>query len=135
MSDHLSDDTLADLREQLEEKRAELASKSKIALENLRTENERGGRDTVDESTEERGQTAQLRHKDREKKYLTKINHALERIEDGTYGQCVECGEVIPEKRLQARPAAVFCISCKEEREEEQERKKVRPGLMDDFQM
>ncbi len=135
MADELTDETLTELREQLEEKRAELVNKSKIALEDLRTENERGGRDSGDESIEQRGQTAQLRLKDREKKYLTKVNRALERIEEGSYGECLECGARIPEPRLRARPAAVLCLSCKEQREQEKERTKVRPGLMDDFQM
>lgn len=135
MTDHLSQQTLTDLREALEQKRAEIVNKSKIALGEIRQENERGGRDTGDESTEEQGTTSMLRQKDREKKQLTKVNQALERMEDGTYGECLECGEPIPEKRLEARPAAVLCIDCKERREQEEERKKARPGLMDDFSM
>ena len=129
------DETLSGLREQLEEKRAEIANKSKLALEEIRQENERGGRDTGDESTEQQETTDMMRHKDREKKYLTKINQALERLGDGTYGECMECGEPIPEGRLKARPAAVLCIECKERKEQEEERKKSRPGLMDDFSM
>jgi len=133
MTEHLDDETLSDLREELERERAEIANKSKIALEEIRSENERGGRDSGDESTEERGTSAMLRMKDREKQQLTKVNRALERMEDGTYGECMECGEPIPEGRVRARPAALFCIGCKEQREQEQERQKARPGLMDDF--
>ena len=76
-----------------------------------------------------------LELKGREQKYLTKINRALERMEDGTYGECVDCGDSIPEKRLQARPAAVLCITCKDKREESERNRKKRPGLMDDFSM
>ena len=132
MSDELSQETLSELREELERERAEIASKSKIALEEIRKSGGGGG-DTVDESTEEQGTAAMLRLKDREKNYLTKINQALGRLEDGTYGECMECGGPIPEGRLRARPASLFCIECKEEREREQNRKKVRPGLLDDY--
>lgn len=135
MSDHLSDETISELREELERERAELANKSKLALDELSRKHERGGQDTGDESSQEEATSKLLRLKDREKKYLTKINTALERMEDGVYGECVECGDEIPEKRLRARPAAVYCISCKEEREKDEERRKTRPGLMDDFSM
>jgi len=131
--EHLDDETLAELREELERERAELVSKSKRALEEMRTERDHGGQDSVDESTEEQGTATMLRQKDREKKYLTKVNRALERLDEGTYGRCVECGEPIPEERLRARPAAVLCVGCKEERERREDRQKKRPGLMDDF--
>lgn len=135
MTDELSEETLAELREKLERARAEISNKSKIALEEIRSDKDRGGRDSVDESTQEQGTAALLRLKDREKNYLTKVNQALERLEDDEYGRCLECGEPIPEKRLLARPAALFCIECKEDREREKERRKTRPGLMDDFSM
>ena len=134
MTDELTDDVLAELREALERERAEISNKSKRALDEIRAEKS-GGSDSIDESTEEQGTASLLRLKDREKKYLTKINQALERMEDGTYGECLECGEPIPVKRLRARPAAIFCIECKEERERQDEQRKTRPGLMDDFGM
>ena len=43
---------------------------------------------------------------------IASIRRALARIEDGTYGECVRCGEVIAEGRLQARPEAALCITC-----------------------
>jgi DnaK suppressor protein len=43
---------------------------------------------------------------------IASVRRALERIEDGTYGECVKCGEAIAEGRLQARPEAAMCIAC-----------------------
>jgi len=54
---------------------------------------------------------------DQEGQYLKAIEAALERIEHGEYGQCMECGEIISEKRLEAVPAAELCISCKDKKE------------------
>jgi DnaK suppressor protein len=48
---------------------------------------------------------------------LNKINHALEKIEDGTFGECEECGEDIGEKRLYAKPDVVTCVFCQEKLE------------------
>jgi len=134
-TDHLDGEALAELRKALERERADIVDKSKRALEEMREEPERGGQDSVDESTEERETATMLRQKDREKKYLTKINQALERLDEGTYGTCMNCEEPIPEDRLRARPAAVLCIDCKEERERREDQEKRRPGLMDDFSM
>jgi len=50
----------------------------------------------------------------REGKYLTHIEKALERIENGTYGDCVDCEQPIPKERLKAVPTATRCVPCKE---------------------
>ena len=134
MSDHLSDDVLSELREALEKRRAELTDKSKQALDEISVEKERGGRDTVDESTEEQSTSTLLRLKDREKKFLNKINGALERIREDEYGRCLDCEEPIPVERLRARPTTLFCIDCKESRERAENRQsKNRPTFMDEF--
>ncbi len=57
------------------------------------------------------------RLREREQGLLTKIDAALEKIEQGEYGACVSCGEDIGVKRLQARPVAELCIDCKSEQE------------------
>jgi DnaK suppressor protein len=49
----------------------------------------------------------------REQKHLSKIETALQKIEEGSYGTCEECGEEISPARLEARPVALFCIDCK----------------------
>ncbi len=63
-----------------------------------------------------------LRLRDRERKLMVKIKEALERIENGTFGICEECGEKISEKRLRARPVATLCIDCKHEQEVSEKR-------------
>ncbi len=59
-----------------------------------------------------------LRIKDRERKLITKVKEALDRIEDGTFGVCESCGRPISEKRLMVRPVTTQCIECKTEDEE-----------------
>jgi DnaK suppressor protein len=54
-----------------------------------------------------------LRIRDRESKLIRKIRQALRRIQEGTYGECEECGEDIHIARLQARPVTTYCIHCK----------------------
>src|SRR3989440_2432457 len=49
---------------------------------------------------------------------LTEVQHALERIENGTYGQCINCGQPIPEKRLEALPWAARDVKCEQQLEE-----------------
>ncbi len=58
-----------------------------------------------------------LRLRDRERKLISKIDSSLQRIREGTFGQCTGCGEEIGHKRLEARPVATLCIRCKEEQE------------------
>jgi DnaK suppressor protein len=64
-----------------------------------------------------------LRIRDRESKLIGKIRDALDRLEDGTFGICEECGEEIPLKRLMARPVTTLCFACKKAQEAEE-----RPG-------
>lgn len=56
---------------------------------------------------------------------LVQIQDALNRIEDKTYGICQDCGENIPEKRLAVNPYFLICVSCAEEREREDKRKRL----------
>jgi DnaK suppressor protein len=62
-------------------------------------------------------QNLTLRLRDRERTLLLKIEGALSKIENGSYGVCDTCEEDIEPKRLEARPVATMCISCKEEQE------------------
>jgi DnaK suppressor protein len=55
--------------------------------------------------------------REREQGLLSKIDAALDKIEEGVYGQCTNCGEDIGVKRLKARPVAELCIECKSEQE------------------
>jgi DnaK suppressor protein len=73
--------------------------------------------DTVDLAQHEFSRDFHIRLRDRERKLIHKIELALERTEDGTYGKCMACGAEIGEKRLIARPMATHCIDCKTEAE------------------
>ena len=81
--------------------------------------------DPNDRATMESDRSFELRIRGRERKLMEKVDEALARIEDGTYGICAGCGEEIAVRRLQARPVAKFCIDCKtkqEQKEKEQGR-------------
>jgi DnaK suppressor protein len=73
--------------------------------------------DEMDLASSEYLQSFTFRLRGREKMFLEKIAKALERIDDGTFGQCDECGEEISIKRLEARPETTLCIRCKEDQE------------------
>lgn len=73
--------------------------------------------DAVDQATRETNLVIDLRLRDRDQKLLKKIEKALQKIEEGTYGICEACGIEIDEKRLMARPEATLCIDCKRAQE------------------
>lgn len=73
--------------------------------------------DMSDQATAEQDQSLNIRMRGREQKLLVKIEGALERITNGTYGVCEECGEPIAMERLKARPVTTLCIECKTEQE------------------
>jgi DnaK suppressor protein len=80
--------------------------------------------DPTDRASMETDRNFLLRIRDRERKLITKIDKALERVEDGTFGLCDDCGEDIEFKRLEARPVATLCIECKTMQEEEEKMQK-----------
>ncbi len=73
--------------------------------------------DDVDLYNEEKERSIGLKLKKRNVYYIKKVRSALQRIEQGQYGECAECGDDISEQRLIARPTAHLCIRCKEEEE------------------
>jgi DnaK suppressor protein len=73
--------------------------------------------DPNDRATQESEFGLELRTRDRERKLLRKIDSALQRIDDGTYGYCEETGEEIGLRRLEARPVATLCVEAQERRE------------------
>ncbi len=85
--------------------------------------------DPNDRATLESEFALELRTRDRERKLIRKIEEALSRIEDGSYGYCVETGEPIGVKRLEARPVATLCIEAQERRE----RREKQYGDRDDW--
>lgn len=73
--------------------------------------------DEIDSASSESGLAFIGRLRERERVLLQKIDAALEKIEEGSYGRCAMCGEDIGMKRLQARPVADLCIDCKSQQE------------------
>jgi len=73
--------------------------------------------DPNDRATQESEFSLELRTRDRERKLIRKIEEAIKRIEDGSYGYCNETGEEIGVKRLEARPVATLCVEAQERRE------------------
>lgn len=69
--------------------------------------------DLLDSSAMDADRSFTLRIRDRESKLINKIKAALDRIEDGEYGECEMCGEDIGIARLRARPVTTYCIRCK----------------------
>lgn len=73
--------------------------------------------DEIDLASSEYAQSMVFRLRDREKFLLMKIDRALKRVDEGTFGICERCEEDISIKRLEARPVTTLCIRCKEEQE------------------
>jgi len=74
--------------------------------------------DEIDTASSEMNLAFQGRLRERERGLISKINQALDKIEEGVYGECESCGEQISLKRIQARPVAELCIDCKAEQEQ-----------------
>lgn len=78
--------------------------------------------DPTDRATQESDRNFELRIRDRERRLINKIKDALDRIDNGEFGICEECGEEISEARLKVRPVTTLCINCKMEEEEKEKR-------------
>lgn len=76
--------------------------------------------DINDRASEELDRSLELRTRDRERKLITKINEALDRVDKGEYGYCEETGEPIGIARLEARPNATLCIEAQERHERDE---------------
>jgi DnaK suppressor protein len=116
-----------ELRKMLEERRRELMTSVQDKMRDVRAE---GGkdRDVLDQ-----GESSEVDIQDdiefaliqMKSETLNKIDAALRRLEEGTYGNCFECGDEIAEARLKALPFAVRCKDCEEERETAEQRERV----------
>ena len=76
--------------------------------------------DPTDRASLESDRNFELRIRDRERKLISKIREAIERIEAGDFGECEDCGDQIGEARLKARPVTTLCIECKTEQERQE---------------
>jgi len=104
--------TLEAFKEQLQQKREDILSEAGKTLSEMTDQNQNVP-DPNDRATIESGRSFELRIRDRERKLLSKIEEALQRVEDGEYGICEGCGDEIGLKRLEARPVTTLCIDCK----------------------
>ena len=99
-----------------------LLKESSQTLNNLQKEENSAKSDLTDRATEDIERSFELRTRDRERKLINKINAALIRIEDGSYGYCEETGEPIGIKRLEARPVATLSIESQETHEKKEKK-------------
>lgn len=114
--EYMNDMQLEFFRRKLVDWKKELLAQSNDTLDDLR----QGGLnqpDDIDRASLETDKSLDLRTKDRARKLILKIDEALERIEDGTYGYCEETGEEIGIERLIARPIATLCVEAQERHE------------------
>ena len=105
-------DTVEKFKKQLIEKREEILNEAGRTLSDMTDQNQNIP-DPNDRATIESGRSFELRIRDRERKLLSKIEEALERVAEGEFGICEDCGEEIGLKRLEARPVTTLCIDCK----------------------
>jgi DnaK suppressor protein len=104
-------------RKLLEGRQRDILNESERAVGTMNSETEEAYADPTDRAALESDRNFLLRMRDRERKLLTKITEAFARIEDGSYGQCEECGGEIGIERLKARPVTTLCIACKSAQE------------------
>jgi DnaK suppressor protein len=96
--------------------KADILREARETLEALQEENTNHA-DLADRASSETDRAIELRARDRQRKLISKIDAAMQRIEDGTYGFCEETGEPISLKRLDARPIATLSIEAQERHE------------------
>lgn len=118
-------DRWAEIRAQLEARRAELAGEARRTIDDSLAQEKEQMAEIGDRAAEEIDDTFQARLQGREAKLIAKIDETLGRIARGEYGLCESCGEEIAYPRLLARPVATLCIDCKTAQERKE--KNYRP--------
>jgi DnaK suppressor protein len=116
----MNDRQKAYFRQKLLDWREDILKETKETLQHLQDENQNHP-DIADRASSETDRAIELRARDRQRKLIAKIDAAIGRIDDGTYGYCEETGEPISLKRLEARPIATLSIEA-QERHERRER-------------
>ena len=114
--DFMNPNMKAYFRQKLLDWKAELLRESGETLQHLQQGNEVEA-DIADRASTETDRALELRTRDRMRKLIAKIDQALERVEDGSYGYCEETGEPISIPRLEARPIATLSIEAQERHE------------------
>ena len=109
-------------RRLLEQRMQGLLSEAEKTVEGM--DEEENFPDPTDRASMESNRNFILRIRDRERQLIVKIEEALRRLDDGSYGICELCGERIGTERLKARPVTTLCIECKSDQEVEERRNK-----------
>lgn len=117
---NLSPEQLAAFKQQLNQKRDHLLQQARETLDNEMVLSPDDRFDEVDQASSEYMQAFSFRLRGRERHLMNKIEIALRKIDEGIYGMCEECDELISLRRLEARPEAPLCIQCKEAQEKEE---------------
>ena len=117
-----------ELKKMLEERRRELLSEVQGKIRDVRAESgkERDVLDQGESSEVDIQEDIEFALIQMKSETLNKVNEALRRLDEGTYGHCFECGEEIAQPRLRALPFAVRCKDCEEARELAQQRERVQ---------
>ena len=110
-------------RRKLLDWRSELLQESSETLSHLQEES-LAEPDIADRASLETDRALELRTRDRERKLIFKIQEALQRLDDGEFGICEECGQEISIERLKARPVTTLCIECKSSQEIQEKKAK-----------
>ena len=100
----------------------DLLKESSQTLSNLQKEENSAKPDLTDRASEEIERSFELRTRDRERKLINKIDSALRRIDEGSYGYCEETGEPIGIRRLEARPVATLSLEAQEMHEKKEKK-------------
>ncbi len=111
---------LAFFKKKLQDWKSELKRTSNEAIYNSSLDDNSTSADIVDQASSYTEKNVELRAINRQIKLISKIDSALKRIKDGTYGFCEDTGEPIGLKRLMARPVATLCITAQEKHEKEE---------------
>lgn len=111
---------LVKFKELLEEKRRAVLDRARKTLTEDMTLDPSDLPDEMDLASAEYTQSFEFRLRGRDKFLLAKLELALRKIDDGTFGACESCEEPIGKKRLEARPETSLCIRCKEDQERDE---------------
>lgn len=111
---------VARFRRLLLEEKERLLNNSKNALRNEISLSPDDLPDETDLAASEINQNLVFKLRDRERQMLAKIDEALDRMDEGTFGLCEDCEEPIEPRRLEARPVSTLCVACKEKQEHRQ---------------
>lgn len=110
---------LNEFKELLQKQMNELLQEAGKTVSDM-TEEKTNFPDPTDRASLESDRNFELRIRDRERKLIAKIREALDRIDDGSFGECESCEEEIGIERLKARPVTTLCIDCKTEQERQE---------------